>query len=211
MEKNFNEEILQTIAAINGMNEDYTTKACIGFSVEKWTQKETDVTRKVLKNLGMTGPICNVSIANDEFVVLELVFPKIEKPSLHLLWNALNKYPYYIKEDSMTFARFVVMPKEFKGFYLEFNSPIFYALQSTDVNETPNSIKLLFKADTVTVYYSDDIKLDEIDKEIENSNIDEEFLNDKLTETFDEKDANNTTSIPLNTEKPQKRYKVYEE
>ena len=60
-----------------------------------------------------------------------------------------EQYPYYIKEDSMTFARFVVMPKEFKGFYLEFNSPIFYALQSTDVNETPNSIKLLFKASSI--------------------------------------------------------------
>lgn len=152
-----------------GKTENNKPKTILSCTLDKWDFSKENPTVKTLKTLNITSAILDMKPINEKFFMIDLDFQSNSNFELRNLWTLVNKQTQQLndKNDNLTVLRFTFVPIDYKGYYVDAVAPIFYSLQGYDINKPCNCLRILFEAENVSFYYSNEIDIEAIKAEVE--------------------------------------------
>ena len=157
------------VADIVGTDAEGNPNATVAVMLQMYNP-ETDDSRMMAQQ-AMYQPVITVH-PRLEYIEIHLNFPTATDSNMKVMYANLEKYgkimdelaPNSIEYPIMTFT---LVPIVGLGcYYMVATQPIFWALQPETANGPITQIKLLFKAENIMFYQTDDIDLNEIEGEI---------------------------------------------
>lgn len=162
-----NESIQDVINDVCGLTEKNERKSAVSIHIDKCNIKEGQ--QNIIPQAKYTTLKAEVQISsvNEKYILMDFIFSSASDPELKMMWNLLNR-PIDILEDenTVTLKHITLTPVQFKGFYINAVAPIFMALQPSDISQSCNSIRVLFEAEYVDFYYTDEIDSKQIEDEV---------------------------------------------
>lgn len=158
-------EILKTIMAVN---EEGKSDTAVSFGVydvagEEAVEKSFD---------SILGPKIKIHGMFDKIMV-DLIFANDRDVDLYKVWNILNKYQKEMHESTLDetkvvpYLNIVMLPMSHEGHvYADANTPMLWTLTSLGVGKPIDTIRLVFSADKINFYTSDDIDISDVKAEI---------------------------------------------
>lgn len=208
----------EIINAINGQDAGRLPKCAVSID-----ECAFDVSTKELvsdKSKSLSNTLVNVSklpSTDRVYVSVDFTFPCSVSFELSQLWASLQNYGKSIAEISEESKEipqifFTLIPLSYEGkYYVLASSPIFWGLISNDLDEKPDTVRVVFDAETVSIYETNSIDYKHIE-----SIVDEEIKNREAAEEarFEakEKESQNAIDKEENVSVPEeeKNYKITE-
>lgn len=162
--------------SICGIDENNKPKAMIGFSHEVWKVEDSSYSHPI-STYSIQKPSIEMFIMAEKYLMVDMRFEYDIDIDLKQLWKKLSEYED--KKDEIYVKRFVFIPNEYKGYYMDCTFPIFYALQPTQPGGKNNTIRVLFELENVNIYYSDELDMNQIEKDVEQQIKQENELEEK--------------------------------
>ncbi len=208
----------EIINAINGQDAEHLPKCAV--SVDECA---FDISTKELvsaKNKSLSNTLVNISklpSADRVYVSVDFTFPCSVSFELSLLWASLQDYGKSIAEISEESKEipqifFTLIPLSYEGkYYVLASSPIFWGLISSNLDEKPNTVRVIFDAETVSIYETNSIDYKQIEsivnEEIKNREAAEEaYFETRENESGSLKEKNNNALVS----DEEKNYKITE-
>lgn len=146
-------------------------KTFVSCTIEQWIfdhEKEESTVKNLSHNMTSKSYVEIYSV-NDKYWMLDLSFLSDRDMDLKMIWKSLNSVKEKnrgLKENEMILSRFILLPSDFEGYYIDLINPLFFALQPNIVNGPINTIRLVFEAENVNFIYTDEINKEMIEQEI---------------------------------------------
>lgn len=178
------EELARTIAEESqGVDEEGQPCAAISLSIEMVNADLTQ--RRTISQHAMFRPVLTIN-PRDEFIELLLTFPSAIDSNIKVTMFNLDKYNQLLQEMTQSSVEcpvltFVIVPTSGLGcYYMSAMHPLFWALHSEKAGDQPKQIKVLFKAEDVNFFQTDEIDMVAIEAERQREIANEEAAYDYM-------------------------------
>lgn len=162
------ENIQDIINSICGLTEKNEHKAAVSVNLDKWYIKKGEESVTSLSKYLTSKAEVQVNSVNEEFILIDFIFHSSTDADFKMIWNILNKQIEDLDKtgEYVTLKHITITPIKFEGFYMDAVAPIFMALQPSEIDRPCDSVRLLFKAENVSFYYTDEIDAQEMEREL---------------------------------------------
>lgn len=164
-----NKENIQNILdSVCGLTEKNERKAVLSVNLDKWCIKKGEESVTSLSKYLTTKAEIQISSVNEEYILMDFIFPSNTDADLKMIWRLLNKAIEDLDKagEYVTLKHIILTPISFEGFYMDAVAPIFMALQPSVIDSPCDSIRILFKAENVSFYYTDEIDAKQLEDEL---------------------------------------------
>lgn len=162
------ENIQDILDSVCGLTEKNERKAVLSVNLDKWCIKKGEESVTSLSKYLTTKAEIQISSVNEEYILMDFIFPSNTDTDLKMIWRLLNKPIEDLNKtgEYVTLKHIILTPINFEGFYMDAIAPIFMALQPSDIDSPCDSIRVLFKAENVSFYYTDEIDAKQLEDEL---------------------------------------------
>ena len=151
-----------------GVDEDNRPKATVAVSLTMENVLE-DTSRVVVQSACATAPVTINS--RHRFIEVDMTFASPTANELKLIYSHLERYGDLLNkqepdDDEIPSFKFYIVPVSSLGScFISAVEPVFWALTSNKPGEVPNQVRILFDAEYVDFYETDEVDLEDIDAE----------------------------------------------
>ena len=163
-----------------GLDEYGNPKSAYSVEVGTYNGRTNEV--NVMNNTAYYNPSINI-VRTGEFVMIDFVFKNRTDMDLRTFWALLNKYgkdfEKALREDSyiLPLFRLQIVPNYYSGrFSMLAVTPMYWVLQPETPTSEINSIRLIFKNDSIGFVESDGYNQSEILADMERQEMQEDYV-----------------------------------
>ena len=188
------DEIAESINILNqiinsacGKDDDGNPKAAITVAIDEWSHS-TNKTHSLL-TYSSYKPVVSIQKHYD-FIQVDLFFASKVDNDMKVIWNHSEKFGQLINEithetKNIPFFTLTIVPVETQGrYYISVTNPVFWSLQPVKPGAEAQIIRLVFKAENLNVFETDEIDMYEIEANVQRSLLER----DRVAEAYEKAD-----------------------
>jgi hypothetical protein len=163
-----------------GLDEYGNPKSCYSVEIGTYNGKTNEV--NVANNTAYYNPSINI-VRTGEFVMIDFVFKNRTDTDLRTFWALLNKYgkdfEKALREDNhiIPLFRLQIVPNYYSGrFSMLAVTPMYWVLQPETPTSEINTIRMIFKNDSIGFVESEGYNESDIIAELERADMQEDYV-----------------------------------